>query len=304
MNELLGDGKKIIYVDFSVFLHRAIFAWESMRKQEEIAKETGTLDSNFFNSPPTYKCMSMIISCLSYVGAKLTDKIIIVQDGRGNWRKTYDKNYKANRLAIKQADQIDWKKQYADFEVLIEKLKLSTPFDFIRVDTLEADDIISVGVRTFTNNINIIISSDSDFQQLLSFKHVRIFSPVSKKYKFVANPYKLLASKIQKEKTDNLESPLLNEADFNIRYTIVNLCQLPDFVEKLAKEPISKIDINRNREYNIELFPSRSLKERLSNIHNSNKIINYEKSLQKEFKIKKKKKNSKGDETNAIHDIG
>lgn len=293
-NQILKDNKKIIFLDWSVFLHRSVFSWESTRKKEEENKSLGNTQQTFFNSPPEYRAINSIISCLKHVGVDKDDIIFVACDGRKNWRKDYDKTYKANRKAIKEKDQIDWLMWYQKFGVLIKKLEISTPLQFFEKERLEADDLISYGVRKFKNNPCVIVSTDADFEQLLALDNVRLFSPVSKKYKFIKNPYKILAKKLEKEKTDNLESPLLNEADFNIRYAIVNLLTLPEFVEKLAEECYSDLDISKKKEYNMKLLPYNSLRERFEKLLLSqDEAVNYEKSLQKEFK-KKTKKYSKG----------
>lgn len=283
------EEPKVILIDWGLFLHRAIFGWESLRlkKAMEIA-EHGR--SDIFFMPPHYMAVNMMIASMKVVGVHPDDQVIVCIDGRNNWRKVVDPQYKANRKDLKAADQIDWKHWYKVFDETVEKLKVSTPFAYLRIDTLEADDIIAVATRFYKDKICVVISTDSDFEQLAAYPNVRLFSPVTKDYKQVKNPYAVITSKIKKEKTDNLLSPILDEADYNRRMMLVSLLELPKEVEQKALDSLKNICYN---EYDLEKFPFQNLIERFLSIYNSDIILTYEKSLQKKLKKKIKKNKSK-----------
>ncbi len=272
--------KRLILIDWSLFLHRAIFAWSGSDMQA---------------IPATYTCLRMIIGCLKLINFTGDDLVLMALDGRGNWRRDVDPAYKANRKDIKDKSTIDWKYWYAKFDEALEKLKLSTPFNFIRIEKMEADDIIAVAVKHFSDKHCIIISSDSDFEQLYAYPNVQIFSPVSKKYKEVANPFKVLASKIKQEKTDNLISPVITEADFKKRMMLVGLINLPDFVTNVVLDKVKEVCYNRP--YDLSLFPFRSLQQPFNDLLKSKP--------KKEIPIKKKTnikspKKKKENKTNVI----
>jgi len=249
---------KVIFIDYSVYVHRAICAWRvSPTKQ----------------IPATFTALSMIFGSLMRVGLSPDDLVIFAVDShKGNWRKEIDPAYKANRKGKREKfEDIDWPKQFAEFDELIVNLEQSTPFYFISAEKMEADDIIAYGVRHFDDKECIIISTDSDFEQLLAFPNVKLFSPVAKKYKHVKNPYKILAKKINKETTDNLITPILTTADYEKRKTIVNLMELPSFVEEAVAESLSLV---QPKEYSIERLMFRTLIERYHKLFNSDKIVN------------------------------
>lgn len=213
---------RVILCDFSVFMFRAIF---------------GAYKNRDNKIPATYSAMSMILSCLKEVKATTDDTIIIAVDSpKGSWRKEHDKDYKGNRKAQRDKFDIDWKHEFQSFQYLRDNLKANTPFMVVEGDKLEADDIIAVSCRYFAPKECIIISTDSDYEQLTAFPNVKCFSPVSKKYKIVKNPHKLLAKKIEKERADNLISPILTEADYLKRKMLVDLTKLPDWVEEEVKK--------------------------------------------------------------------
>lgn len=264
---------RVIFVDYSVFVHRAIFSWRISPSKQ---------------IPATYTGLSMIFGSLARVGLSPDDLIIFACDSpKGSWRREVDSAYKANRKEKRaKFEDIDWSKQYSDFNLLAQNLEVSTPFYFVSYDKLEADDIIAYGVRHFDDRECIIISTDSDFEQLTAFPNVKLFSPISKKYKPTTNPYKILASKIQKETADNLITPILNHEDYEKRKTIVSLLELPSHVEEKAAEVLSSI---QPKEYDIEQLMFNTLKERFHKLYNSDKIVSP--NANKKLRRKKKQKN-------------
>lgn len=285
MQESKQPCSRVIFLDYGLFLHRAIFGW-SIRK--------GPI-------PATYTCLNMMLASLRNIGVRKTDTVIVAIDGRGNWRRDVDPSYKANRKELKKDDGIDWKHWYQQFDNMVEKLKVSSPFYYIRIDKLEADDIIAVGCRYYRDRDCIIVSSDSDFEQLYALPNVKIYSPVSKKFKIIDNPYQILASKIKKEKTDNLLSDVLDEVDYSKRNAVVNLLKLPEEVEKKVLDVLETMCDN---DYQLQYFPFKSLVAKFKNIYNNPDPLTYDKMVEeikqaeekeklKKEKIKLKKKKTK-----------
>jgi hypothetical protein len=140
---------------------------------------------------------------------------------------------------------------------------------------------------TVANNHNYIVHNkilvhNSDFEQLAIYKNVKLFSPITKLYKHISNPSKILAKKIEKETADNLVTPILTTADYEKRKTIVNLMELPSLIEQNAAEALSQIVY---KEYDIEQLMFPTLKERFHKLYNSNKIVSYDKKKRKKRKV-------------------
>lgn len=270
---LMNQKSKVVLVDFGFFLHRSVFGW-AIRKQ----------------IPATWTCLNMILSNLSKVGVHPDDTIIIAIDGRKNWRKDVDPNYKANRKDLRDNSGIDWPMWFEKFNELVEKLKVSTPFHFIKIDKLEADDIISVACRYYKDRECIILSTDSDFEQLCALKNVKIFSPASKKFKLVLNPHKSQLAKIKKERTDNLITEIKTEEDYQKRKMLINLLELPAYVEKPVLDILQKLEYN---DFDLDKFPYESLISRLMDIYKNEDTITFEKSVKKEQKKARQKRKEK-----------
>ena len=252
----MSNFNKIIVVDWNIFMFRAIFACEHNKQ----------------GIPPTYSALNMLISSLRIIGCHPDDLIIMAIDSpKGSWRKQIDPAYKANRREQREKHDIDWNSTFALFKNFIGQLKISTPFSFIEIDYLEADDIISTACRFFHDKEVIIVSSDSDYEQLCEFKNVRIFSPCGehKHFKIVKNPSLCLAKKIKKETTDNLITEIITEEDYRKREKIVNLQVLPFEVENQVSKVLFTIEPNSS--FNLTKLPFKTLRERFMGIYNDNK---------------------------------
>lgn len=240
-------------------------------------------------TPPTYKAVVMLFSSFKKIGLNRSDRVIIALDSPlGSWRRDLDSNYKANRKENREKfTEIDWDKQYKSFQELEENINLSTPFFTVLIDKMEADDIIAVAVKKYQNQECVIISSDSDFEQLTAYPKVKLYSPYNKKYKIVKDPYSSLAKKIRKESTDNLVNPVLNEKEYLIRNRIVNLIQLPEDIEKKISEELDNLDLAKD--YDLEKFRFKSLRDKFDSIYESDKVISIRDSFKKKKKIEQQK---------------
>jgi len=192
--------------------------------------------------PPTYTYLNMITGYINRLNITLEDKIIIAQDYGKSWRKGIDKEYKAQRKEFRESKKPPewWKEQYALFDKLFEKLEIAVNWYFIKIWAIEADDIAGVCCRYYKDREVILISGDKDWEMLESFENVKIWSPRSKKFKNIPYPTNILLEKIQGDKSDNLLTKPLTEAEFEKRKMIVDLTQLPDFVERPIKEALEK----------------------------------------------------------------
>lgn len=269
------NSTKVVFVDWGVYLHKAIFAGIKMERS------------------PTWLAMTMIIGDLKKVGINPDDIIIIACDshGKGNWRKDLDKEYKSKRKQKREDSGIDFETHFCLFENLLGEVEFGTPFHVIEVDRLEADDIISAGSRFYNDKEIVIISHDSDYEQLFIYPHVKIFSPTSKKYKIApSNPKAILEKKIKKEVTDDLTSPVNTEEEYRIRKTIVDLSELPKDIEFAVTSRLKQIVPKEN--WDINKMSSPSIRGKMQEIYNADEKqqVDYIKCVTKKKKINKKVK--------------
>ncbi len=286
---MMINKKKVVIIDWSIIVHRSIFAWKNNQA-----------------IPSTYTGLSILISSLKKIGIKKNDIVIIALDStEGNWRKKVLKEYKADRKEKREKQkEIDWNYHFSQFNTLLADLDLATPFYNIYCKNLEADDIAAVATKFYQEkeDVSKIIhcSYDHDWELLWDYPKVKIYSFL-KKYKSVKGSYKikppnfnayaLLAKMINKEASDNLTEEILSEQSYDKRLLCVDLLNPPDFVEQAVLEKIKNLKPKEN--YNLEQLPFETLRNRFSQIYDPKFKITYEDVVKYEEKKKNRKKRKK-----------
>jgi len=230
-----------------------------------------------FIGNPDYTFCNMISGYCNTLEVDLEDLVVCSQDF-GSWRKDYSKEYKSQRrtflidtimksLKVEQSEAEKWiQNQYDKFDDLYKKLDISLPFNWIKKYKNEADDIASASCRYYKDKEIILVTTDNDWSMLLSFPNVKIFSPITKKFKEVKNPMSILAEKMNKDVSDNLLTKPSSEREWEIRKKIVDLISpLPDFVEQPIRAELSKI-LPKN--IYPERIPFNSIRKKFIKIYN------------------------------------
>ncbi len=97
--------------------------------------------------------------------------VVFCLEGR-SWRKDFYKPYKANRAETRAAmtakEQEEDKLFWETFDAFKEFVESKTNCTVLRHPQLEADDLIAGFIQTHPNDDHVIISTDSDFHQLLA----------------------------------------------------------------------------------------------------------------------------------------
>lgn len=109
------------------------------------------------------------------------DHVVFALEGR-SWRKDMYKPYKANRTEARQAlseteaeeDKLFWE----TYDELTKYLATKTNCSVIRCATAEADDIIARWIALHPQDEHIIVSSDSDFVQLVA-PNVQLYNGIN-----------------------------------------------------------------------------------------------------------------------------
>jgi len=109
------------------------------------------------------------------------DHIVFALEGR-SWRKDHYKPYKANRAEARQAlsdveaeeDKLFWE----TYDNLTKYLSTKTNCSVVRCATAEADDVIARWIALHPQDEHVIVSSDSDFVQLVA-PNVRLYNGIN-----------------------------------------------------------------------------------------------------------------------------
>jgi 5'-3' exonuclease len=98
------------------------------------------------------------------------DHVIFTLEGR-SWRKDFYEPYKKNRsvarAALSEAEQEEEKLFWETYEKLTDFLRDKTNCSVIRSENAEGDDVIARWIALHPQDQHVIVSSDSDFIQLL-----------------------------------------------------------------------------------------------------------------------------------------
>jgi 5'-3' exonuclease len=99
------------------------------------------------------------------------DHVVFALEGR-SWRKDFYKPYKANRAvaraALTETEQEEDRMFWETYDNLTKYLSERTNCSVIRHENAEADDIIARWIALHPHDEHVIISSDTDFVQLLA----------------------------------------------------------------------------------------------------------------------------------------
>lgn len=136
--------------------------------------------------------LHIMFSSLTLVQRKFgVDNVIFFFDG-SSWRKKISSSYKMNRVVADSKKTVNERDFNTALIEMVQDLKIflesKTNVAVLHDIELEADDLIAGWVQTHTNDEHVILSSDSDFQQLLS-NNVSIFNGVDNKYTTLAGSY-------------------------------------------------------------------------------------------------------------------
>lgn len=159
------ENKKIAIYDFGNLSKRCLYA-------------KGIIEDNKVNYP---LLKWIIFNTIYRTNLKLKVNACILADDNGSWRKLIYPAYKADRKISNNANIIDWKEFYEELKSFITEMSENLPFYYISVKNAEADDIIATLVKTYFKNDWIIVSADSDFQQI-DFPYVKLYDPMKSKF--------------------------------------------------------------------------------------------------------------------------
>lgn len=147
------------------------------------------------------------------------DNIYFVSDSKeGNWRKQIYKEYKGNRS---KDENIDWEFVYKTYLEFKDEIKNKRNIKFLELGGLEGDDLIAHTVfeNNKKGNSNVIVASDIDINQVLTFDLNKKYINIQWNYKFsdervyLPENYQLIINELSNSSNDNIFE-LDNSSDF------------------------------------------------------------------------------------------
>jgi hypothetical protein len=217
--------------------------------------------------------------------------IVICQDSNNYWRKEIFPHYKANRKKMREDNQEYWDVIFDAMKVIREEVATNMPYKNMKVDRCEADDIIAVLAKHYSPTEKVlIVSNDKDFQQLLYYPNVELYSQQKKKMVTCDDPTTFLFEQIVRGDSGDGIPNILSDSD---TFIVETKRQKPITAKRLAEFTNTiPLDIANNRNhFSVEMFRRNQqlidlnyippeyvdaiLEEYKKPIINSNKMFNY-----------------------------
>jgi 5'-3' exonuclease len=110
------------------------------------------------------------------------DKIYLVLEGMPVHRQALDTEYKANRRVEEGTPQWDEMVEFRRQKKIIVDLLRYLPITVVRHPNFECDDVIASLVDQHAEDECTVVSTDTDFIQLLSRDNAHLYNPVRKEY--------------------------------------------------------------------------------------------------------------------------
>ena len=160
-------SKHILLIDGENILHQSFHKFEKLKSTD--GKPSGAIFGFF-------KSLHMYVNRLD------PDELYISFDnGHSSIRDELTPNYKGHRKNI-SIDYESLQSQKAEIMKILKYLRIPYIFDKNKLTNYEGDDFLAyLALRTFKDEKITIISSDKDFNQLISDK-LKIFSPRKEEY--------------------------------------------------------------------------------------------------------------------------
>ena len=111
-------------------------------------------------------------------------EIVLATDKGPYWRKLVADYYKGHRKDQREESAFDFKAIFEAMNIIREELIQFFPYKTIQIAGVEADDIAGVLVHRLGHLYHkiLLISSDGDWAQLQTSRHITQFSPMQKKW--------------------------------------------------------------------------------------------------------------------------
>lgn len=205
--------KTCVLLDYNNLMHRAIH--QSYSEQRSIMERSYGESMRIPDIFTIWK-NNVMEAILSYITTFNCSKMIITVDSKNSWRKKIYHKYKGSRQKRRDDSPIDYEELFKISNKFLEDLRTIFPnFYFLKLSECEVDDIIAVLCReVLTDYQNVVVSTDSDFNQLLQQDNVRRYNPLYKVQSFVevTNPKHELAVKVMcGDSSDEIPSVLVME---------------------------------------------------------------------------------------------
>ena len=201
-------------------------------------------------------------------------KVTLFLEGSPRHRLLLDSEYKANRTTVpgtKQHDEImEFRKQKQTIISLLQKL----PVTIAKHEAVECDDLIASWVIAHRDQDEcVVVSTDTDYIQLLTHANVKLYNPVRKEFVEPAPYDYVLWKALRGDKTDNVP-PLPGVTDGKA----TKICNDPGLLAELRADR----ELDALLERNLSLIKFKEVSTQDDEYSQIDPVVDYE-TLRREF---------------------
>lgn len=172
----------MVVIDFSSIIHRTIHSSIANIKP---TKEDGKYITSEFVGFTKHLILQELFTINTEHSRRFGDLVICLDKSAGGyWRKDVYPGYKAGRKKGREESEIDFKEVFVDINEFIENIREHLPWKVLEVPRAEADDIMLVLAKEFSEYEKILIHSpDKDMLQAQrGTDNVSQYSALTKKW--------------------------------------------------------------------------------------------------------------------------
>lgn len=169
------------------------------------------------------------------------DKVYLVLEGVPRHRQILDPEYKANRRIEPGTPKWDEMVEFRRQRDVILDLLHHLPVTQVKHPDMECDDTIATLVDIHKDDECVVVSTDTDFIQLLSLPNAKLFNPIKKAFTPGVSFDYVLWKALRGDKTDNIPA-VGGMTDKAAEKLLAN----PEKMQKFLAEGTNSADFDRN----------------------------------------------------------
>lgn len=172
----------MLLVDFSGIMFQSIHSACASLKDELVLQEDGKYNVDAIM--PAIKGF-IIQQLFNYqeMFSSYGTMTICLDSHTSNWRKNVYSSYKASRKDERDDSPIPFDKIFPYIDEMINQFVNNTPWNIVKVNGAEADDVILVLAKVYSDIEEVLIlSSDKDMIQAQQKANIKQYSPLTKKW--------------------------------------------------------------------------------------------------------------------------
>lgn len=162
----------MIAIDFSAISIRNILAFKDDLKDESKIEDL-----------IKHVIISSIVNYKKQFRRQFGTEVVIACDSRHYWRKDVFPYYKHKRKQSRDESDVPWDTIFKYINETKQEIRENFPWKLIEVHGTEADDILAImakHITPMTEFPTVLISTDKDIKQAMSYPNVKCWNPVTR----------------------------------------------------------------------------------------------------------------------------